>query len=85
MEIMTGLLFIYASMNWVNIDSDNGLSLVRRKAITWTNAELLSIGSLGTNLSEIQIEIHDFSFMKMHLKFFSVKWPPFCPEEMIQN
>ena len=35
---------------------------------------------LGTNFSEIQIEIQNLSFMKMHLKMLSVKWQPFCPE-----
>ena len=29
-----------------NIDTDNGLSPVRRQAIVWTNAALLSIGTL---------------------------------------
>ena len=29
---------IYASLNWVIIGSDNGLSPVRRQAIIWTNA-----------------------------------------------
>ena len=37
-----------------------------------------SIGRLGTNFSEIQIEIN-FSFMKMHLKVSSAKWRPYCP------
>ena len=41
--------------NWVNIGSGDGLSPVRRQAITWTNAALLSIGPLWTNVSEIWI------------------------------
>ena len=48
--------------------SDNGLSSGRRQAIIWTNAWILSIGPLWTNVSEIGIEIQNFSFMKMHLK-----------------
>ena len=32
-----------ASQQHTNIDSDNGLSLVRRQAIFWTNAAILSI------------------------------------------
>ena len=32
------------------IGSDNGLSPGRREAIIWTNAEILLIGPLGTNL-----------------------------------
>ena len=40
-------------MNRVSIGSDNGLSPVRRQAITWTSAGLLSIGPLRINFSEI--------------------------------
>ena len=39
------------------IGSDNVLSPGRRKAIIWTNAGILLIGPLGTNFSEILIEI----------------------------
>ena len=42
------------------IGSDNGLSPGRRQAIIWTNAGILLIGPLGTNLNEILIEIHTF-------------------------
>ena len=56
------------------IGSDNGLSPGRRQAIIWTNAGILLIGPLGTNFSEILIEIHIFSFKKMHLKMSSAKW-----------
>ena len=43
------------------IGSDNGLSPDRRQAIIWTNAGLsLLIGPLGTNFSEILIEILTF-------------------------
>ena len=56
--------------------SDNGLD--RHQAIMWTNAGILLIGPLGTNFSEILIEIHAFSFKKMHLKMSSGKWRPFC-------
>ena len=59
-------------------DSDNGLSLGRCQAIIWTSAEILLIGSIGTNFSEILMEIHIFSFKKMHVKILSVKWGPFC-------
>ena len=59
------------------IGSDNGLSPGRRQAIIWTNAGILLIGPLGTNFSEILIEIDTFSFKKMHLKM-SAKWRPFC-------
>ena len=38
------------------IASDNGLSPGRRQVIIWTNAEILLIGPLGINFSEILIE-----------------------------
>ena len=42
------------------IGLDNGLSPDRRQAIIWTNTGLLLIGPLGTNFSEILIEILTF-------------------------
>ena len=60
------------------IGSDNDLSPDWRQAIIWTNAGILLIGPLGTNFSEILIEIHAYSFKKMHLKMSSGKWRPFC-------
>ena len=60
------------------ICSYNGLSPGRRQAIIWTNAGILLIGPLGTNFSEILIEIQTFSFKKMHLKMSSGKWRPSC-------
>ena len=44
----------------------------------WTNAGLLLIGLLGTNFSEILIEILAFSFKEMRLKVSSAKRRPFC-------
>ena len=44
------------------------------QAIIWTKSGILLIGLLGTNFSEILIEIHIFSFMKMSFG----KWRPFC-------
>ena len=60
------------------IGSDNGLSPGMCQANIRTNAEILLIGPLRTNYSEISIEIHTFSFKKMHLKISSGKWRPFC-------
>ena len=60
------------------IDSDNGLSPDRSQAIIWTSAGILLIGPLGTNFSEILIEILTFSFKKMRLKESSAKRRPFC-------
>ena len=59
------------------IGSDNGLSPIRHQAIISTNAGLLLIRPLETNFSEILIEIHTFSFKKIHMEMFA-KWRPFC-------
>ena len=60
------------------IGSDNGLSPSRRQAITWTNVGILLIGPLGTNFSEMLIEIFTFSFKKMRLKMSPAIWRSFC-------
>ena len=39
------------------IGSENGLSLGRRQAIIWTIAEKLLIGTTGTTVNEILIEM----------------------------
>ena len=64
--------------NLAIIGSDNGLSPGRRQAIIWTNAGILLIWPLGTNFSELSIEIQAFSFKKNHLKMSSAKSQPFC-------
>ena len=61
--------------------SGNGLSPVRRRAITWTNASLLSIRPLGTYFSEIRIGILKFLLKKMHLKLSSAKMPAILSRE----
>ena len=48
------------------------------QAIIWTNAVILLTGPLGTNFSEILINIHSFSFKKIPLKRSSAKWRAFC-------
>ena len=53
--------------------------LVGAKPLCKTNDGILLIGPLGTNFSEISIEIHILAFKKMHLKMSSGKWRPFCP------
>ena len=50
--------------NLTIIGSDNGLSPGRHQAIIWTNAGILLIGPLGTNSSEILIEIITFHSKK---------------------
>ena len=64
--------------NLTIIDSDNGLSPGRRRAIIWTSAGILLIGPLGTNFNDISIAVQTFPFKKMHLKMSSAKWRPLC-------
>ena len=45
---------------WVNSGSDNGLSPGRRRAIIWTNADILSIRTHGTYFNDILFEIQIF-------------------------
>ena len=54
--------------NLTTIGSVNGLSPGRRRAITWTNTGILLIRHLGTNFSEILIEILTFSFKENALE-----------------
>ena len=70
---------IYASVKWVNIGSDNGLSPDQHQAIISTNAGILLIRPSGTNFRESRFKIQNFSFMKMHLKMSSANWRPFYP------
>ena len=67
----------YASVNRVSIGSVIGSSPIRRQAIIWTTAGLLSIGSPGTSFSDIIIESQTFSFKKIQLKM-SAKCRPVC-------
>ena len=76
---MLGLKLNHVSKRgpWMCIVPCNGLLPVRSQAITWTNADWLSIGPSWTNFSEILIEILAFSIRKMCLKMSSAKWGPF--------
>ena len=60
------------------IVSDNGLSPDWLQAIIWNNDGKLLIGPLGTNFSEIFIQIYTFSFKKIDFKMSSEKCRPFC-------
>ena len=68
--------------NLAIVVSDNGLSPGQRQAIIRTNAGILLIGPLGTNLSEIWIGIETFSLKKIHLKMSSGKCWPFFSASM---
>ena len=64
---------------------DNGLSPGRRHVIIWTNARILLIRTLGTNVSEILIKINTFSLKKMHLKMSSGRRQPSCLGNVLSN
>ena len=64
--------------NLTIIGSDNGVSPSWHQSINWTNAGILLVGRLGTNFSEILIQLLAFSFKKMRLKVSTVKWRLFC-------
>ena len=70
-----------AHMHWWTgsalVQIGSGMLPVPCQAITWTNADVLSIGAMETDRNEIQIEIKKVSFMKIHMKMLSVKWQPF--------
>ena len=51
----------------------------RHQAIIETSAGILSMEPLGTNFSEMLINMYAFSFTKMHLKMSYGKWRPLCP------
>ena len=72
---------IYASVIQISNGSDNGLPPIRRQAIIWTSAELLSIEPLGTKFIDNLTEMQNFSFTKMHMKISFAKGWPFCPGE----
>ena len=59
----------------VNIGSENGLSPVRRQAITWTNPDSLSVGHVGTIICEILIKIQTSSSKKTYLKMAAKRQP----------
>ena len=58
--------------------SDNGLSPGRHQTIISTNAGILLIGPLGTNVDEIVFKTRKFSFKKINLNMSSVAWQLFC-------
>ena len=49
----------------------------RYQTITWTNADLLSLGPAGTKFNWIIIRKYWSSFKKMHIKMLAYKWWPF--------
>ena len=70
------VVHIYVS-KIIAIGSDNGISPGRRKTITWANAGILCIGTLGMKFRTILIEINIISFQNLLLKTLSAKWCPF--------
>ena len=63
------------------IGSDNGMSPGRRQAIIWTNTEILLIGPLGANFSELKQLIHFHSenaFENIVCEMASISSRPQC-------
>ena len=63
----------YTSVSYASTGSNNGLS-----PIIWSNAGLLFIVPLGTNVNETWIKIQQFSYKKINSKTSSAKRLPFC-------
>ena len=70
-------LYKFIAAECVSNASDSGLSHIQRHAIIWTIANLLSVGPLGTNLSEIGITFKQSSFTKIHMELLSAIGRPF--------
>ena len=64
------------------VGSDNGLPPGRRQAIIRTNAGILLIGTLGTNFSEMFIEVHIFHSRKCIWKCHLRNVGHFAPSSM---
>ena len=69
----------YIFLSKINIiGSDNGFVPGQHQAIIRTIVGILLIWPIGTNFSEILIDIPTFSFNKMHLQISYGKCQPFC-------
>ena len=58
---------IYEWVNSVFTGSGNGLTPTRHQAITWTNADILPVGHLVINFSNIFVKISKVFCNKIHL------------------
>ena len=76
-------MILYALVNLVIIDTDNGLWLLWCQTMSWTNYGLLYIGPLRTSFSNIWIKIQTF-FKQMFWQMLSVKWW-FCLNLNVSN
>ena len=59
---------LYASVSWITSASANDMSPVRRQAIAWTSANLLSIFILEQSWTgkQIQIKIQQYAFFQVN-------------------
>ena len=67
-DLIQGGWRIYASLKQPSLVQNIGLPHGWRQAIVWTNFWMSLIEPLGTNLSEILVEFHIFSFKKIRLE-----------------
>ena len=80
-----GLLGIYASVSKAIFGSDRGLSPVRRQAIIWTNAGLLSFWILR-NKGQWKLNRNRIRFtQENNLKMSSVNWRSFSLDFNVLN
>ena len=69
-----GRCYIYALTHWGRVTH---ICVGKLTIIIWINVGILLMGPLGTNFSEILIEIQTFSLKKIRLKMSSVKYCSF--------
>ena len=55
-----------ASFNWIAIGLGNGLSSVQNQVRAWTNRDLFSIETKGTNVSKLQLHSKTFLSKEVH-------------------
>ena len=67
-----GQWYIWVSINWAIIV--NGLLPMWHQATTSTNDNVLPVGNLRINFSEIWFKVWRFPFKKMHLNMLSPIW-----------
>ena len=66
--------------SWWRICSSVNRVIAGSKRWPQLNADLLSIGSSGTNFNNIWIKIQWFVSTKIHFKMSSANYPPFCSD-----
>ena len=71
--------------SWLKIHNRVHVSQVALSEWSVIIRKLFSIGTLGTNFSDILIKNRTFSFKKMRLKMSSARWRLFCPGRWVND